>query len=103
MFHVLELERKWRIENDLPAGFGSLSKFKPTVAVGSDRPLEEDDVFKADYFRKFFIYAYVPGFCGEWSEPPTDGGKLVVKTGPMDCRGLTRALVLIPHPPRRVD
>src|SRR5437588_11706288 len=59
MFHVLELERKWRIENDLPTGFGSLSKFKPTVAVGRDRPLEEEEVYKADYFRKFLhIYIY---------------------------------------------
>jgi Inosine-uridine preferring nucleoside hydrolase len=57
MFHVLELERKWRLENNLPVGYGSLNKYKPIVAVGADRPLEEDGPPKADNFRKS-IYAW---------------------------------------------
>ncbi|KAG0125767.1 Inosine/uridine-preferring nucleoside hydrolase domain-containing protein [Tuber indicum] len=50
MFHVLELERKWRLENGLPVGFGCLSAHKPIVAVGADTPLEEK-VIMADYFH----------------------------------------------------
>lgn len=52
MFHVLELERKWRLERGLPVGFGCLSAHKPIVAVGADRPLE-DEAIMGDYFRTF--------------------------------------------------
>ncbi|KAG0641098.1 Inosine/uridine-preferring nucleoside hydrolase domain-containing protein [Tuber brumale] len=50
MFHVLELERKWRLESGLPVGFDCLSAHKPIVAVGADGPLEEE-VIMADYFH----------------------------------------------------
>ncbi|CUS13783.1 unnamed protein product [Tuber aestivum] len=53
MFHVLELEQKWRLENGLSVGFGCLSAHKPIVAVGADRPLEEDKAIGGDYFRTF--------------------------------------------------
>ncbi|PWW76238.1 nucleoside hydrolase [Tuber magnatum] len=53
MFHVLELEQKWRLENGLPIGFGCLSAHKPIVAVGADRPLEEGGAIRGDYFRTF--------------------------------------------------
>ncbi|RPA92194.1 nucleoside hydrolase [Choiromyces venosus 120613-1] len=51
MFHVLELERKWRRASGLPVGFGCLGAHKPLVAVGADRPLEEEEVIMADYFH----------------------------------------------------
>lgn len=50
MFHVLEEERKWRVANGRPPGFGSLKAFPPALAVGADRPLERQ-VLIADYFH----------------------------------------------------
>lgn len=50
MFHVLEEERKWRLANNRAPGFRSLAAFPPIVAVGADRPLEEQ-LMVADYFH----------------------------------------------------
>lgn len=50
MFHVLEEERKWRVANNRPPAFCSLAAFPPVVAVGADRPLEEQ-LLVPDYFH----------------------------------------------------
>ncbi|KAF8475929.1 Inosine/uridine-preferring nucleoside hydrolase domain-containing protein [Kalaharituber pfeilii] len=50
MFYVLELERKWRIENGRKPGFESLAKYPPVVAVGAKEPLEGEKLM-ADYFH----------------------------------------------------
>ncbi|KAK2775107.1 hypothetical protein FQN53_003322 [Emmonsiellopsis sp. PD_33] len=50
MFHIIEQELKWRRENGKPEGFDALKAFKPTVAVGADRPLD-DELMMADYFH----------------------------------------------------
>ncbi|KAI5852003.1 nucleoside hydrolase [Tricharina praecox] len=50
LFHVLELERTWRIENDLPLGFEALRNFKPVVSVGADLPIEGASM-QYDYFH----------------------------------------------------
>ncbi|OJD11083.1 hypothetical protein ACJ73_09617, partial [Blastomyces percursus] len=53
LFHTIERELKWRCEHGKPEGFDSLKKCKPTVAVGANRPLE-DEMMMADYFREAF-------------------------------------------------
>ena len=50
MFHVIDSELKWRRENGAAEGFGSLKRFRPLVAVGPEKPLE-DQIMMADYFR----------------------------------------------------
>ncbi|KAI5843608.1 nucleoside hydrolase [Tricharina praecox] len=50
LFHVLDLERKWRIDNGRPAGFGALGACCPVVAVGATEPLE-GTVLEYDYFH----------------------------------------------------
>lgn len=50
MFHVLELEKEWRVKNGRKPGFGALEANKPIVAVGAKEPLEERALL-ADYFR----------------------------------------------------
>lgn len=51
MFHVLELEREWRIKNGKRPGYEALTAHPPIVAVGADQPLEGEKLM-ADYFRK---------------------------------------------------
>ena len=50
MFHVLELEREWRLENGKTLGYETLATHPPIVAVGAKEPLEGQQVM-ADYFR----------------------------------------------------
>lgn len=50
MFHVLDEERKWRIANNRPQGFGSLAAFPPVVALGAECPLEQQ-VLVSDFFH----------------------------------------------------
>ncbi|EQL37606.1 DNA glycosylase [Blastomyces dermatitidis ATCC 18188] len=50
LFHTIERELKWRREHGKPEGFDSLKKCKPTIAVGANRPLE-DEMMMADYFH----------------------------------------------------
>lgn len=50
LFHVIGQEREWRRSRGLPAGFESLNKCKPLVAVGPSMPLG-DQLRMADYFR----------------------------------------------------
>ncbi|KAI5841556.1 Inosine/uridine-preferring nucleoside hydrolase domain-containing protein [Morchella snyderi] len=50
LFHVLDLEKQWRSSRGLPTGFAALEKTKPIVAIGADRPLEEQPI-TADYFH----------------------------------------------------
>ena len=51
MFHVIGQEREWRRSQGLPAGFESLDKHKPILAIGPSKPLG-DQLKMADYFRK---------------------------------------------------
>ena len=50
VFHILEKELAWRRANDLPSGYDGITKFKPLVAIGADRPLQ-DRIESADYFH----------------------------------------------------
>ena len=54
MFHVIDKELRWRMDHGKPQGFGSLSKFRPLVAVGAEKPLA-DQMMMADYFRKSIV------------------------------------------------
>ncbi|KAL7275205.1 hypothetical protein RUND412_001853 [Rhizina undulata] len=51
LFHILELERQWRVQNGRRPGFEALAAHKPIVAVGADGPLEEDEKVIAAYFH----------------------------------------------------
>lgn len=50
MFHVLDLERRWRIENGLEPGFTALESCRPIVAIGASNPLE-GEALEYDYFH----------------------------------------------------
>lgn len=50
LFHVLEKEMAWRAASGKPA-YGSLSAYKPIVAVGAEHALEDAELV-ADNFRK---------------------------------------------------
>lgn len=50
MFYVIDLERRWRIENGLQPGFTTLDNCKPVVAVGATNPIE-GAILEYDYFR----------------------------------------------------
>ena len=50
MFHVIEKEMQWRRKSGRAEGFGTLKKCKPVVAVGAEKPLN-DQIMMADYFR----------------------------------------------------
>ena len=50
MFHVLELERQWRVKNHRKVGYEALVAHPPIVAVGAGEPLEGQKLV-ADYFR----------------------------------------------------
>ena len=50
MLHVIEQELHWRKQHGRAEGFESLRASRPTVAVGAERPLE-DQLVMADYFR----------------------------------------------------
>jgi inosine-uridine nucleoside N-ribohydrolase len=50
MFHVLELERLWRIKHGLDPGFSILETRKPVVALGATEPLE-GALMEFDFFR----------------------------------------------------
>lgn len=52
MFHVLELERQWRIKNHRKVGYEALAAHPPIVAVGAGGPLEGEKSV-GDYFRMF--------------------------------------------------
>ncbi|CAG9947974.1 unnamed protein product [Clonostachys rosea f. rosea IK726] len=49
LFHIIDLEIKWRKAQNKPIGFSSLLDRKPVVAIGADHPLEEE-VLAADHF-----------------------------------------------------
>ena len=53
MFHVIEKEMQWRRKSGRAEGFETLKTSKPIVAVGADRPLN-DQIMMADYFRESF-------------------------------------------------
>ncbi|KAF2771779.1 putative nucleoside hydrolase [Teratosphaeria nubilosa] len=50
LFHHVEKETAWRRQRGLPAGFESIQKSRPLVAVGPEHPLAED-ILMADYFH----------------------------------------------------
>ena len=50
MFHILEKELNWRKKKGRLEGFETLKASKPVVAVGAEKPLE-DQLMLADYFR----------------------------------------------------
>lgn len=50
MFHVIEKEMRWRRDQGLAEGFGALKQCKPLVAVGAEKPLD-DQMMMADYYR----------------------------------------------------
>ncbi|PGH17193.1 hypothetical protein AJ79_01331 [Helicocarpus griseus UAMH5409] len=50
MSHTIEREIKWRRENGKQEGFDTLKACKPIVAVGANRPLD-DELMMADYFH----------------------------------------------------
>uniref|UniRef100_A0A8H7K3N8 Inosine/uridine-preferring nucleoside hydrolase domain-containing protein n=1 Tax=Bionectria ochroleuca TaxID=29856 RepID=A0A8H7K3N8_BIOOC len=50
LFHIIDLEIKWRKAQNKPIGFSSLLDRKPVVAIGADHPLEEE-VLAADHFH----------------------------------------------------
>jgi len=50
MFHVIDKEMQWRRKLERLEGFGTLRKHKPVVAVGAEKPLN-DQIMMADYFR----------------------------------------------------
>ena len=50
MFHVIDKEMQWRRKHGRLEGFGALKRFKPVVAVGAEKPLN-DQMMMADYFR----------------------------------------------------
>ena len=52
MFHVIDKEMQWRRERGRLEGFGALKSSKPVVAVGAEKPLD-DQIMMADYFRMF--------------------------------------------------
>ncbi|KAL8993859.1 MAG: hypothetical protein Q9169_006030 [Polycauliona sp. 2 TL-2023] len=49
MFHVIEKEMRWRIENGRPEGFEALKRSKPVIAVGADEPLGGERMQAAYY------------------------------------------------------
>lgn len=71
MFHVLELEKEWRIANGKVPGFGSLGACKPVVAVGAEQPLEDEELL-ADYFRGFIWACSSMYLCDEGSSMRDD-------------------------------
>ncbi|CAG9986774.1 unnamed protein product [Clonostachys byssicola] len=50
LFHIIDLEIKWREAQSKPVGFSSLLGRRPVVAIGADHPLEEE-VLAADHFH----------------------------------------------------
>jgi hypothetical protein len=50
MFYNIEKEIEWREQNGRPAGFETIRRTKPLVAIGPEHPLA-DDMLMADYFR----------------------------------------------------
>lgn len=52
LFHVLEKEIEWRKSTGRAAGYETMLKNKPIVAVGPEHPLEEEELM-ADFFRTF--------------------------------------------------
>ncbi|KAF2018627.1 nucleoside hydrolase [Aaosphaeria arxii CBS 175.79] len=50
LFQFIEKERAWRVQNGRPAGFETLEKTKPIVAVGAEEPLAEH-MMVADFFH----------------------------------------------------
>ena len=49
-FQLLEKEIQWRRENGKSEGYEGMTRYKPMVAVGADKPLYEQ-VLMADYFH----------------------------------------------------
>jgi hypothetical protein len=50
MFHILHMERQWRIVKGMEPGFSALERCKPILAVGATCPIE-DQLLEHDYFR----------------------------------------------------
>ncbi|KAH0555952.1 hypothetical protein GP486_006102 [Trichoglossum hirsutum] len=50
LFHVIEKELEWRRNRGQLEGFDSLKAFRPIIAVGAERPLE-DQLLLADFFH----------------------------------------------------
>ncbi|KAI9842994.1 MAG: hypothetical protein M1838_002896 [Thelocarpon superellum] len=50
MFYVISRELAWRRSKGRPEGFGALRACRPVVAVGAEKPLE-DQMVMADYFH----------------------------------------------------
>lgn len=50
IFQILEKEIQWRRENGKSEGYEGMTTYKPTVAVGADTPLHEQQLM-ADYFH----------------------------------------------------
>ncbi|EGC43421.1 inosine-uridine preferring nucleoside hydrolase [Histoplasma capsulatum var. duboisii H88] len=78
MFHTIERELSWRRENGKPEGFEALRACKPVVAVGANRPLQ-DEMMMADYFRETLPPAFHPHLTPEqtWESlffPSTQSG-----------------------------
>jgi inosine-uridine nucleoside N-ribohydrolase len=44
LFHVLDKELSWRKANGKPEGFAALKAYKPTVAIGAEHALEEENL-----------------------------------------------------------
>jgi hypothetical protein len=50
MFHIIEKELQWRHGKGQLEGFECMKSSKPIIAVGAEKPLE-DQLMMADYFR----------------------------------------------------
>ncbi|KAI5813198.1 nucleoside hydrolase [Pyronema omphalodes] len=50
MFHILHMERQWRIAKGMEPGFSALERCKPILAVGATCPIE-DQLLEHDYFH----------------------------------------------------
>ncbi|KAI9670613.1 MAG: hypothetical protein M1831_005833 [Alyxoria varia] len=49
-FHAINREQEWRQQNDRPRGFEALEAAPPIVALGADKPVQ-DQIIMADFFH----------------------------------------------------
>jgi hypothetical protein len=52
LFHIISKEQEWRLQQGRLEGFEMLQRAKPIVAVGADKPLQ-DEMMTADFFRTY--------------------------------------------------